>query len=55
MFEKIDEYGQEMWALRDTIRSTAMSRAINKLFVSIVAFIVAASSYIKHGRLCKSN
>lgn len=53
MFQMIDDYGREMRTLRDKIKSVPMSRAINKLFVSIVSFIVAAGSYIKHGTLCK--
>lgn len=55
MFNKIDEYELEMKALKENIRSVSMSKAINKLFVSIVAFIVAAGSYMKHGTLSKIN
>lgn len=40
-----------MRALQENIKSTAMSKAINKLFVAIVAFIVSAGSYMKHNRL----
>lgn len=53
MFDRINEYGAEMRALQENIRSPSMSRAINKLFISIVTFIVSASSYLKHGILRK--
>jgi hypothetical protein len=55
MFNQIDDYEREMKALKENIRSVSMSKAINKLFVSIVAFIVAAGSYMQHGTLSKSN
>lgn len=51
MFDKIDDYGREMRALQDNIKSAPMSKAINKLYVSIVTFIVSAGSYLKHGIL----
>lgn len=54
MFEKIGEYEHEMKALWENIRSVPMLRAINKLFVSIVAFITGVGSYMKHGTLCES-
>ncbi|KAI1458871.1 hypothetical protein F4805DRAFT_422887 [Annulohypoxylon moriforme] len=53
MFQKIDEYGREMRTLQDNIKSVPMSKAINKLFVSIVAFIVASGSYMQHGTISK--
>ncbi|KAI0884290.1 uncharacterized protein GGS22DRAFT_165292 [Annulohypoxylon maeteangense] len=53
MFQKIDEYGREMRTLQDNIKSASMLKAINKLFVSIVAFIVASGSYMQHGTISK--
>ncbi|KAI0844147.1 hypothetical protein F5Y00DRAFT_266875 [Daldinia vernicosa] len=53
MFQKIDDYGQEMKALQDNIKSIQMTKAINKLFVSIVGFIVACGSYLSYGTLSK--
>lgn len=40
-----------MRALQENIKSTAMSKAINKLFIAIVAFIASAGSYMKHNKL----
>lgn len=51
VFDKIDDYVKEMQALQQNIKSTAMSKAISKLFVAIVAFIVSAGSYMKHNKL----
>ena len=53
MFEKIGEYEHEMRTLWKRIRSVPMFRAINRLFISIVAFIAGVSSYMKHNTLCE--
>ena len=54
MFAKVGDYVEEMTALQGNIKSVPMFKAIGKLFVSIVAFIVSAGSYLRHGMLCKS-
>ncbi|KAK7744039.1 hypothetical protein SLS62_010339 [Diatrype stigma] len=53
MFQVIDDYSCEIRTLREKIKSVPMFKAISKLFVSIMAFIVAAGSYMKHGTLSK--
>ncbi|KAI0378641.1 hypothetical protein F5Y04DRAFT_283568 [Hypomontagnella monticulosa] len=53
MFESIEQYGCEMGALQNTIQSVSMSKALSKLFVSMVEFIAAAGSYMKHGTITK--
>lgn len=54
MFERMGGYVEEMTALQEHIKSRPMSKAISRLFVTIVEFIVSAGSYLKHGILCKS-
>ncbi|KAJ0114040.1 hypothetical protein J7T55_007874 [Diaporthe amygdali] len=52
-FSQIDGYYQKMRAMHGNLKSAAMQKAINKLFVSIVAFIVSAGSYLRHGMFLK--
>ncbi|KAJ4407659.1 hypothetical protein N0V82_009861 [Gnomoniopsis sp. IMI 355080] len=53
IFDELDEYRQKMTALLANIKSAPMSKAISKFFVSIMAFVTSAGSYLEHGMLPK--
>jgi hypothetical protein len=53
-FEDIVGYMGEMKFMVDELKARPVYKAVNKLFLAIVAFVAGAASYLSHGVIRKS-